>query len=350
MATKSRSSSVRWNGTIGGVPSPEEWFDTEVVNGVFSRKRPTPLTGTVLSGTRTKFNPKPYSRDIKKNMTLPACADVGSVVKDITFSPDADSLNRASGRAASHFYSDLDLGETIGSIRETAGMIAGASKALSGFYGDVQRRGLKWAMRTRNFDTEDNSSKIADTKNASKAYLQFQFGWGQLAQDAYNSVSELGNRSREGEYVRGRGTAAARGEQPLGGSSAGYRVTLSGDVKNANLRDLNRLGLANPARTAWQLTRLSWVLDWWMGLAQTLGYYGWDTGLQNTQRTTVSATVVERQYQIGGEYASWRTRTLWNRTVSSTPITHIGFVRSDPGVNLSIGQAITAIALLRSRF
>lgn len=342
MATKSRTTQThRWLVQPGN--SEVTQHDTENVTGVFSRRYPVPLTDTLLYGRRQTFNPAKYDGNGRKDAPGYLAA---SAVKDSTFNPSADSRLRASGRAASKFYSDLDLGETLGSFRETARLIENGATNIKSYYDDVRRFGLRRTLEIREIDVKN----VGNTKNASNAYLQFSFGWGQLAQDVYNSLSGSLARSQKGQSVSGSGRSSNNQEETLGSKKAGYRVTLSGTVSNPVTRDLNRLGLANPARTAWQLTRLSFVLDWWLGIAQSLGYYTWNTGLSNTRRSEISQIIRERNYQIGGPSGEWvwgRTQADWTRNVSNIPIAWRGIVLTDGAINLSIGKAITAMALLR---
>lgn len=349
MTRKSRiTGSHSWTPEIGEMPGNTIYYnDTEYVDGIFSRPYPTPLTNTALSGVRERYNPSSYSDSFgagRKN--LPASLLNGGY-KSTRADPGSDDLLAASQRAGSRFYDDLDLGEALGSFRETARMVKDGVESTLGFYRDVRKLGLQSAMRARDLDPKG----LSNTKQASSAYLQTQFGWMQLASDAYNAVNGSLTRSVAGTRVQGRGNSvSSQNTNVLGKGQASVRVFLSGNVGNANLRDLNRLGLANPARTAWQLTRLSFVADWWLGLADSLGYYTWSLGLTNTQQSVVSSYVTETQYKSidpGSDWVSWRTRTIWTRTTSSVSTPWRGLVRTNGEMNLNLGKAITAAALLR---
>lgn len=346
MATKARvlrTMSWTWKDAPTGSTHYEVKSNTDTVTAEFHRIRPPFLTVTPMKVVKARFNPKGYPP--KKG---------GSGVRPITqyytvyggtryLQPEAGDLDAASARASRRFYSELNLGETLGSTRETVRMIGRRFMQLATFFVNVRKHGSKVAARMAGFP--DRSS--LNTRSASQAYLEYLFGWRQLAQDIWNGLDELERTAAVGMRISHRGFSGVQASSF--NQRIGTQVTLSGYVRNANLRRLNELGLANPARTAWELTRLSFLVDWITHTNLVLGYYTWSLGLNQTERCVVTsdASLSYRGPSAAGPWYDASITTRINRYREPLSIGWIG-LGIQPVTQNSLSQGVTAAALLGS--
>lgn len=114
-------------------------------------------------------------------------------------------------------------------------------------------------------------------------------------------------------------------------------------ISNPNLYLANAMGLLNPAQLLWQLTPLSFVLDWFVNVEQTLGLFTDFFGL------TVERAYTTTRYE--GYYREWWNTYGWNAAVrlsgmersSGITLPNLSF---KPLRGLSWQRGLTAVSLL----
>jgi hypothetical protein len=120
------------------------------------------------------------------------------------------------------------------------------------------------------------------------AILQLQYGYRPLMSDCYNAVKVLNEQeNRANQYVVSRSAKRREGiffEKDVGVDVAGVtwrvrkrvrgyhkcHVRLDYVKSNAPLVAFSSLGLTNPALLAWELMRLSFVVDWFIPIGSYL--------------------------------------------------------------------------------
>lgn len=114
----------------------------------------------------------------------------------------------------------------------------------------------------------------------SQLWLEYWLGWAPLISDIYTSIDILQQYPRA--PIKLRGAATWRSERVEYYNSkdrfklkkATWRGSVSvygkAVIENYNLHIADQLGLVNPALAAWQLARLSFVVDWFVNVSQVL--------------------------------------------------------------------------------
>jgi hypothetical protein len=178
------------------------------------------------------------------------------------------ALNRAYGRFLAHLSEQANHGENIAEYKETVKLAQGIAKAL--------RSPLRtFALKAKQVIRTKGDHLIGDSADV---WLAFHFGVQPLMQDLHATLTILGQPIPYGR-VYGQGKVSAQfTDTPSGpsGLSATQVVVLRGRVAaeivvtNPNLFLASKLGVFNPALTAWNLVPFTWVSDWFYDVSQLL--------------------------------------------------------------------------------
>lgn len=208
---------------------------------------------------------------------------------------DEANLDATKNRAYARIFANDGLGETLGEGKGTydwavnrtkhfvkiftlagrGNFSAAAAAILSATGYNASKRSIK--RLERKFGS--NQVKAYDVRRASAAYLEWSFGIAPLIQSIHDSLKTL---SSNNGYYRS-SSATTYGEH---GSKS--RVGFTGIYATAYGRDLDQLGLLNPALVAWQLVPFSFVVDWFLPISTIIGslstmfmhtFYGWTATL-----------------------------------------------------------------------
>lgn len=212
-----------------------------------------------------------------------------------------------------------NIGETLGTMRQTVQMIKSPGsalvKSLTGAWKDKSLRPfLKHSLR----DLRRNG--VSDTI-ASK-YLEYVYGWVPLVNDIYGIMELMKNSSSRPLLVTGRGKST-RNHQTNSGKFTDFSYKcvnnigpLNEDVKvrcqihgridpNATaIRTLNQLGLLNPASLAWDLTPWSFVVDWFVPIGPVLSALTAPAGLIYVAGSCSVRSSISGPYN--NAYTGWR--------------------------------------------
>lgn len=166
--------------------------------------------------------------------------------------------------------SSMQLGASLGEARKTHKMLVSRAHDLAVAANDL-KHGRWWQVANR-FKYRFGKSGRA-SKNASNLWLEFQYGWKPLM----NEISDLVELLDKGLRDKGHIVRASKevfdtqsfneavlypGFLSSGEGRRSHKCVLYGAISNSNLDAINRAGLSNPASIAWELTRLSFVIDW----------------------------------------------------------------------------------------
>lgn len=209
--------------------------------------------------------------------------------------------NRAYGKFVSKLKnSDAALGVTLGSYKETHGMLQDRYQKMNDLFhratSDRRIRGMRRGDFLRYSLTGTGSKKALNY--IANSHLEYVFGWYPLYKDivaTVNTLSELTipdswvttNASTYFENKWKEGLVSGQGVTKY--SSFGtYRVTLGALVKvtNPHLYLANRLGLTNLPGVAWDLVPWSFVVNMFVNANSVISSFTDFAGLSYSQLST----------------------------------------------------------------
>lgn len=209
----------------------------------------------------------------------------------------ADTKNEARSKFEDAMGDKAELAVTLAESRQSVDMIAKRSKQLLGAFKAIrqldvrslvkhlgvestQRRWLEKEHR-RVFPTTHSMILRSDARAMSNLWLEFHFGLGPLISDIVNAADVIFDPPLVDGF---RITGTGRKNFSFGSSYSGayYRIsaTHQGSAKtrfsavvrivNPDIFTQNRLGLLNPAGVVFELTKFSFVADWFGNFSQVL--------------------------------------------------------------------------------
>jgi hypothetical protein len=325
---------------------------------------------------------KMLNRPVSKNKSWSAYAGSTTVPQWIQSEAVNGALNK--------LKSDVDLSEMFGEARESVAMIHHRIRTVASIWRACKRmdfRSLRKIFRgIRQPIRRWHSGKTADL------WLEVQYGWLPLLSDIY----QIFNALRDGIIAKPEGFKATvkrkvkdttswssttlRTSQNLQYYGIDYRyegvteyrcmVRLDYCLENPGLAAAASWGLTNPVNTAYQLTTLSFVLDWFLPIGKYLSALDASLGWKflGGSKTTFVKQTVDRARFMG----------YWFRTASYpcgipadpelTPIAHLlgcpshlymerSIYSASPGPMLpwigkdpfNLRRLLTGLALIRQR-
>ncbi len=169
------------------------------------------------------------------------------------------------------------------------GNLLGAYEALTGRLKNGQRS-PKWGKNERILDRKVPKYRDSIDKNTASNWLQLQYGWLPLINDAEQAAKFLAQQSLPRVYkvrVRRQIVSPIVGASPTNTRFSG-QSTESGQLvailKEVNVAALS--GLLNPAAVAWELVPYSFVADWFIPIGDYLDARGLAQSLTGTFVTT----------------------------------------------------------------
>lgn len=243
-------------------PKPwKHWNGYDVYSRIFTPPEHTPNTG-IWSWS-----------EIRVSLT----ADDERILRNRAYN---NWRGKIEGAKASWLTNLLETGETLDMVTSRVLQLGRAARALSrgrlgDFYDEIavdpSRRSRRWLKHIPN-DVRYVS------KNAGAIWLEYWTGWAPTIGDLYTTLDVFkrdlspefkakGSARVSPTYVHNSGplTEPWNGwyEQRTG-ARFGYQGTIR--VDNPNTLVLTELGLLNPLQTAWDLVRLSYVVNWFVNV------------------------------------------------------------------------------------
>lgn len=301
------------------------------------------------------------------------------------------ALGKAQGKIKDQH---LSLGVTFGELKETSKMLFDTARKTTDAIGalragefglagnilfrdalfDQHGRVITRGGATQFYDRNGNRIGRIKTRGASLAdlFAQFQWGWGPLYKDLYDSFEHLARLiSDRGFDVRTSASSTHRfnvsttemfeglpiTRREFGNATSKYTFVYRQGYPDAVLH-LKQVGLTNPLATLYQLKSLSFVADWFLPMGRYLDLLDYDLGLQLVKacRTDFEKTTVRYDVRTAGiasgyeNYARWKASKVVVSCVR-TPITAFPSVPL-PRINpnpLGPDRGLSALALLKQR-
>lgn len=265
--------------------------------------------------------------------------------------------NRSNVEALNKIKSQkVDLSVLFGEANTTLAMLGKSLSELAAVVRDA-RKG-RWDRLRKRFGTKKG---VGDT------WLEYQYGWLPLLSDIYGIQEQLKEGFRkEGFLIRASATAteqwhptevlpknnlvATRDYSVKGKSYYRSKTVYYCKISDQELYALNQLGLTNPLLLAWELTTLSFVVDWVLPIGDLLG------SLTATLGTTFVAGFEDRiayaDVEATGQYHTylWGTRDRIQRRVHAFERRILPMFEPPGfyiGSGLNLRRAFSALALLQ---
>lgn len=169
---------------------------------------------------------------------------------------------------------DFDFGVAIGEARESAELLA--------------KRGEEMAHAIQSFRRHANSlggSKARALGRVAGAWLEGYYGWGSMARDAFALYDIVQQKVAKPLLLSSRGRATEQFNRTFDGGLAEEFWEFRNEVKyyfaidDAFKHQAASMGLINPLGIAWELTGLSFVVDWFIPIGNVLNALTADAGL-----------------------------------------------------------------------
>lgn len=171
---------------------------------------------------------------------------------------------------------DVNVGANIGEAKSTLRMLARTAMTAAKAIRAIKRGDAKGLSRAL------GAERFSDLgKTAGDWYLNFDYGWKPLIEDAFKLHKKLNDGLKRPQIISARAakkTLLTAGEVPRGYYQG--KVSGSGELlqfakvfatpKQEWLDNFGQLGLTNPAGVAWELLPFSFVVDWFVPIGQTL--------------------------------------------------------------------------------
>lgn len=256
----------------------------------------------------------------------------------------------------------IQMGENIGQAVSTADMMAGPFITLIKAF-SFARRGNWPAVKALLGPprTYIDGKKIAD------GWLQYYYGWKPLISDCYaladllktkvgteTNYSEITKTGSIGREVKNFDSDPYYDADALWTYKVKAGVKLS--VDSGVLLRLDLLGLTNPLALAWQLTPLSFVIDWFAPIGNMLEGLSAGFGLNFHSGYVTEISVVERRSRRNNEgwHSGWQLDSpgelvIASKTIQRSPMYSLPWpeihIRDNP---FNTERALSATALWRN--
>lgn len=193
------------------------------------------------------------------------------------------------------------FGESLSELTETGNMILSRARQIAQLAIYLKSGNWKGISEMTKGAVPGSVRRLPPSKRLANGWLELEFGWKPLVSDAYNAIEAYHDNVTKGMTVssyrfegrkKGR-IAPSNGAQSRDWSDFKSRASSKqgGVVSNPKLFTLNALGLANPAKLAWDLLPFSFVADWFLPVAPTLAYMSNGLGLSRRWECNTSEYV-----------------------------------------------------------
>lgn len=337
------------------------------------------LTQNSLSRLRIKYPPPIYEITYGSGGVCPTMSNrwysahltEDSNIVDIFPGLNSDAMDTVTQEALQSFLgkinsTKLNIAQIFAERQQTVDLIATNVGRIAGLYSDL-RHG-------RNPFTNRSSKPLKrGSKDLANRWLEYSYGWVPLVQDVYDAI-ELQSlhppsglvKSKKSRYITKVFHSVPKGnpyenmesfstETRTRGCTCTIRARVTLD--NPNLTFATSTGLTNPALLAWELLPYSFVVDWFLPVGnwlemQTalLGVTLTDVSTTRTCRfrgdSEVSTTLKPGHPGSGGGRGRGSYIQINKERVLSIPPLSLPKLKNP----LSVGHAISALALLRQAF
>lgn len=256
---------------------------------------------------------------------------------------------------------EWNLGTFLGELPETLAYFADTLKTVVQLYRSVRKGDMRGVRRLRKRARKGTWSKTlrSSTSEVSSRWLEWRYAVQPLMFDLDAQLKYLYSSSLKSKIQRSvSGSNLHFFESGIySGNYGGLTYFRNHDMDlrlgcyytvNPNVQAFKKLGLLNPAAVLWELTPLSFVLDWLIPIGDYLGTLDAMAGVQvlSTWESRTSKT----QYFVSGGRSSWLNgdKVEWENKSSDNSYVN-SYVRQ-MGVSLDVPLPSFKLSLNSKRF
>lgn len=294
--------------------------------------------------------------------------------------PSADPMNKAINKLRAEV---TNFAQSLGEYKQTSSMFEDAAKRFIKSLRHVKKGNPSKALDSLGLTARAKSLAQKRlpawkwTGTAANAWLLYHFGVECLVRDVDSMAKEL--KARQDQIMQYKPIVSASAKNKLvkedmiysSSSSLGsvkvfvtYRtartVKITAEVSSEHLKSASDHGLTNIVSLGWELTSLSWAIDYFIGIGEWIQAWDYPSFVSRTVCTEVfrgtasdSRVEVSGNANIGGgdptvvllsPVHAWYTARHYNRVVRT-----VGIVRPQWNPSLSTPRIASLVALLRQK-
>lgn len=353
--------SVSWSGSDAPkVPRPKPtFFDIHrevLINGRLVLKR-FRIRMPGYTQKRVKRENHPYSKNRLRLDQGTFIHTDGRVFTDLTWLAPGDwtaevlldandqikLVNKLQGKTQG---SDFNMSVFLGESRQTLGLLADSAIRIAKAGHHIKKLDIFGAARAlfegtsrsplRRHDWRLNRPAVASTKNSANLWLELQYGWKPLLNDAEECAKSLAHALNVPFSQTVRASVRKEQNRSLGGYDIGQNTVMGGKASRYHRRQIiailsepnsvvASLGLLDPELVLWELTPFSFVADWFIPIGSWMQARGAASRLTGTFITTDKREAFIREVTAtnpayGKQTCSGRGHQLFFDRVISTSI------------------------------
>ncbi|UJQ85214.1 MAG: putative maturation protein [Perrunavirus faecivivens] len=202
-------------------------------------------------------------------------------------------------------------------FKKSVGTLAAGTRDFIGIYRNVKRGNFKGAIKYfRPADREGNRKGKFSSKDVAVRWMELQYGWRPIINDiagAYEYIME--NHEKLMTYSVSANFKEAvpkhtiftgrNGDILEAEGSRGFRTKVHYLIDLPALRESSRLGLLNPLQVGWDLLPFSFVVDWFIPVANMLEALDATVGTRFISGTRTGWCDIDLTGQSSSEYFSF---------------------------------------------
>lgn len=219
---------------------------------------------------------------------------VSGVTPPVPVMPSSNMINWATVKALNKLKEqDIHLGNFIGEFHKTVEMIATNARTIAKQVTNFRKRFPKDWLQVKRVQTGGlPRHRWCEIPNR---WLELQYGWKPLLSDIQGGLNHLFKENKRSmPYILAKATVKDEvlTEQNVIGAKYGIHtktlwlserfatVALAYRVTNPVVHELSSLGLLNPLEIVWEVTKYSFVVDWFLPIGPWMSALTGDAGLE----------------------------------------------------------------------
>jgi len=253
----------------------------------------------------------------------------------------------------------FDASVALGEMGQTLDLITGNCEKVLKSYRALRRGDPASCMRNL-FGTTGKVPRKLGTKDLADFWIELQYGWKPLLNDAYEASKAIEALRREQKLTYRVRKNTVTNTMGTTAESDWSCTKVAGVALKATFQDscsaLSSLGLTNPASVLWEVTPWSFVVDWWLPIGDFLSTASLLSGM--SYRVCISK-LLTMDYQNSNHTKSGTNYRYWDGKMTISRCSFTRSVENNPSIPLpsfktmekalSLGHLENAAALIRQQ-
>lgn len=277
---------------------------------------------------------------------------------DWTSNDDLRLLNKLAEQIKGHSF---DLAINMAEAGRTYGLVLSNLRSIGGSLVDLKHGNVAGAFRR--LGVPSRRQKPLQAKDVSGRWLEMQYGWRPLVDQAYEAAKALESATKM-RVLRFTASSRKTKDVDLSHSPGFYESWNRASLSVRLIAELyeevpisRALGLTNPLAVAWEIVPYSFVVDWFLPVGSYLSAWGIIPSLRGRFLTTSKGTFKGARFVKTSPFPVWRppegyglkeNYICYERIVSSSLSVPMPTFKSLPQA-LSPAHLLNAVALVHQR-